>query len=142
ALQELLAAIFDLSPFLRDTARRRPAILDKLFGQTIEARLNEIGEAVDRAARAENVSESSLMMELRQFKVEAHFLIALADLSGEAETALTVRRLSDLADACTRAAVDFLLLDAHGQGKLKLPHPEDPARGSGWIVLGMGKLGA
>ncbi|TIS32508.1 MAG: bifunctional [glutamine synthetase] adenylyltransferase/[glutamine synthetase]-adenylyl-L-tyrosine phosphorylase, partial [Mesorhizobium sp.] len=92
ALQELLAAIFDLSPFLRDTARRRPAILDKLFDQTIEARLNEIGEAVDRAARADNVSESSLMMELRQFKAEAHFLIALADLSGEAETALTVRR--------------------------------------------------
>ncbi|TIS11232.1 MAG: hypothetical protein E5X07_41080, partial [Mesorhizobium sp.] len=89
-------------------------------------------------ARADNVSESSLMMELRQFKAEAHFLIALADLSGEAETALTVRRLSDLADACTRAAVDFLLLDAHGQGKLKLPHPEDPARGSSWIVLGMG----
>ena len=43
--QDLLAAIFDLSPFLRDTARRRPAILDALFDQTIEARLRAIGEA-------------------------------------------------------------------------------------------------
>ncbi|TGT61318.1 bifunctional [glutamine synthetase] adenylyltransferase/[glutamine synthetase]-adenylyl-L-tyrosine phosphorylase [Mesorhizobium sp. M00.F.Ca.ET.170.01.1.1] len=141
-LQRLLAAVFDLSPFLRDMAHRRPAILDTLFDQPVEARLKAIGEAIGRAAQAESVSESSLMMELRQWKAEAHFLTALADLSGEAETALTVRRLSDLADACTRAAIDFLLRDAHEQGKIKLPDPTNPARQSGWIVLGMGKLGA
>ncbi|MCV3210432.1 bifunctional [glutamine synthetase] adenylyltransferase/[glutamine synthetase]-adenylyl-L-tyrosine phosphorylase [Mesorhizobium sp. YC-39] len=142
AAQDLLAAIFDLSPFLRDTVRRRPEILDTLFDETVEARLASIGVAIDKAARAQAVSESSLMMELRQWKTEAHVLIALADLAGEAETAVTVRRLSDLADACTRAAVDFLLRDAHEQGKLKLPDPEDPSRQSGWILLGMGKLGA
>ncbi|MGC5840005.1 bifunctional [glutamine synthetase] adenylyltransferase/[glutamine synthetase]-adenylyl-L-tyrosine phosphorylase [Mesorhizobium abyssinicae] len=140
--QDLLAAVFDLSPFLRDVARRRPQILDALFDADVKARLAAIGEAIGKAARAETVSEQSLMMELRQCKTEAHFLIALADLAGEAEPALTVRRLSDLADACTRAAVDFLLRDAHGQGKLRLPNPENPARQSGWILLGMGKLGA
>lgn len=142
AAQDLLAAIFDLSPFLRDTVRRRPEILDTLFDETVEARLASIGVAIDKAARAQAVSESSLMMELRQWKTQAHVLIALADLAGEAETAVTVRRLSDLADACTRAAVDFLLRDAHEQGKLKLPDPEDPSQQSGWILLGMGKLGA
>ncbi|PAP94161.1 bifunctional [glutamine synthetase] adenylyltransferase/[glutamine synthetase]-adenylyl-L-tyrosine phosphorylase [Mesorhizobium wenxiniae] len=142
ASQEFLAAVFDLSPFLRGTVRRRPQILDALFDETVETRLAMIGAAIDKAARAEGISENSLMMELRQWKAEAHILIALADLSGEAETAITVRRLSDLADACTRAAVDFLLRDAHGQGKLKLSDPEDPARRSGWILLGMGKLGA
>ena len=40
------------------------------------------------------------------------------------------------------AAVDFLLRDAHAQGKLTLPDPQRPAQGSGWILLGMGKLGA
>ncbi|TIM06618.1 bifunctional [glutamine synthetase] adenylyltransferase/[glutamine synthetase]-adenylyl-L-tyrosine phosphorylase [Mesorhizobium sp.] len=142
AVQEFLAAVFDLSPFLRDTVRRRPQILDALFNETVEARLASIGAAIDKAARAEAISENGLMMELRQWKAEAHVLIALADLAGEAETAITVRRLSDLADACTRAAVDFLLRDAHRQGKLKLPDLEDPARRSGWILLGMGKLGA
>lgn len=142
ASQEFLAAVFDLSPFLRGTVRRRPRILGALFDETVETRLASIGAAIDKAARAEGISENSLMMELRQWKAEAHILIALADLSGEAETAITVRRLSDLADACTRAAVDFLLRDAHGRGKLKLPDPEDPARRSGWILLGMGKLGA
>ena len=131
SLQDLLAAIFDLSPFLRDVARRRPAILDALFDRPIEKRLGDIGEAIGRAAMAEDVSEPGLMMALRQWKAEAHFLIALSDLAGEAETALTVRRLSDLADACTRAAVDFLLLDAHRQGKLKLPDPANPADSSG-----------
>ncbi len=140
--QDFLVAVFDLSPFLRDTARRRPRILDALFDQPVEARLKAIAAAIDKAPLAEAVSESSLMMELRQCKAEAHFLIALADLAGEAETSLTVRRLSDLADACTRAAVDFLLRDAHGQGKLKLPDLDNPSRQSGWILLGMGKLGA
>ncbi|WP_245520527.1 DeoR family transcriptional regulator, partial [Mesorhizobium sp. M1C.F.Ca.ET.212.01.1.1] len=88
-------------------------------------------EAIGGAAQADDISETGLMMALRRWKTEAHFLIALADLSGEAETSVTVRRLSDLADACTSAAVDFLLLDAHRQGKLRLLKPADPARDSG-----------
>ncbi len=140
--QYFLAAVFDLSPFLRDVVRRRPQILDALLDAGVETRLTVIGEAIGKAAFTDTVSEASLMMELRQWKAEAHVLIALSDLAGEAETALTVRRLSDLADACTRSAVDFLLRDAHSQGKLKLSDPENPAQQSGWILLGMGKLGA
>lgn len=140
--QDFLAAVFDLSPFLRDLARRRPQILDVLFDKTVEQRLAAIKEAMDAAARAGDVSEQSLMMELRRLKAEAHFLIALEDLGGVADTARTVRRLSDLADASIRAAVDFLLRDAHGQGKLKLVDPDNPTLKSGWVLLGMGKLGA
>src|SRR5690606_25541088 len=73
-----------------------------------------------------------------ELKGEAHFLIALADLAGEAGAETTVRRLSTLADACVSAAVCFLLRDACAAGKLA---SADPAA-SGWIVLGMGKLGA
>src|SRR6185312_915368 len=137
-----LAAVFDLSPFLRDLARRRPQMLEALFDRPVEARLGDILSAIGKAASAEDVSESSLMTELRTCKAEAHFLIALADLAGEADTALTVRRLSDLADACIRSATDFLLRDAHRQGKLKLADVDNPSKESGWILLGMGKLGA
>ena len=137
-----LGAAFDLSPFLRDLARRRPHMLDSVFDRDIGARLAEILSGIGELALAEGVSETSLMMELRLRKGEAHFLIALADLAGEADTATTVRRLSDLADACARSAVDFLLRDAHRQGKLKLVDPARPSEKSGLIVLGMGKLGA
>jgi glutamate-ammonia-ligase adenylyltransferase len=137
-----LEAVFDLSSFMRDCARRRPEILDVLFDQSVDERLSSILAEIGKAARTEDVSEKSLMMALRRLKLEAHFLIALADLATEADTETTVRRLSDLADACVSAAVDFLLREAHFQGKLKLPDPENPAEGSGWILLGMGKLGA
>ena len=140
--RDLLAAVLDLSPFLRDCARRRPEMLDALFDSNVAERLDAILAEIGAAARAEDASESGVMKALRRLKLEAHFLIALAELAGEAETELTVRRLSDLADACIRAAIDFLLIDANGQCKLKLVDPQRPGRGSGWIVLGMGKLGA
>lgn len=137
-----LSAIFDLSPFLRDLARRRPKMLEALFDQSLEDRLGVVLSAIGAAANVDGVSESSLMMELRIHKAEAHFLIALDDLAGGADAALTVRRLSDLAGACVRSAVDFLLRDAHRQGKLKLTDLDNPSKESGWILLGMGKLGA
>jgi len=137
-----LSAVFDLSPFLRDLARRRPHMLDPLFDETVEVRLSGILSGIAALAGVEGMPESGLMMELRLRKTEAHFLIALDDLAGKADTALTVRRLSHLAEACVRAAADFLLRDAHRQGKLRLADPGRPSEKSGWILLGMGKLGA
>ena len=141
-IQGFLGAVFDLSDFLRDCARRRPEMLDRLFDNTIAERLEALLKEIAAGARAEDVTEAGLMTALRELKLEAHFLIALADLAGEADAATTVERLSDLADTCINAAIDFLLLDAHRQGKLKLPDPREPGKGSGWVVLGMGKLGA
>ncbi|MDN5926701.1 MAG: bifunctional [glutamine synthetase] adenylyltransferase/[glutamine synthetase]-adenylyl-L-tyrosine phosphorylase [Hyphomicrobiales bacterium] len=140
-LRDFLAAAFDLSFFLRDCARRRPEMLDRLFDEPLDRRLRSLGEEIKQAPFGPDVTEQSLMAALRRLKTEAHFLIALADLAG-ADAEGTVGRLSVLAEACVGAAIDFLLRDAHRQGKLKLPDPERPAEGSGWIVLGMGKLGA
>ena len=93
-------------------------MLDALFDETVEERLTDILVRIGAAAGAEEVSEAGLMMALRNLKLEAHFLIALADLSGEADTAATVERLSELAGAFVRAAAGFLLRDADRQGKL------------------------
>jgi glutamate-ammonia-ligase adenylyltransferase len=142
AAQRFLAAAFDLSPFLRDLARRRPGMLDALFDQSVAERLDAVVQEIRGLAHAGDVTESGLMRNLRGLKAEAHFLIALSDLAGEAQTPETVQRLSLLADACVQSAVDFLLGDAHRQGKLSLPDLQNPAAASGWIVLGMGKLGA
>jgi glutamate-ammonia-ligase adenylyltransferase len=140
--RRFLAAVFDLSPFLRDLARRRPRMLDALFEQTVAERLEAIGADIDACWQGEGILEAELMKRLRLLKTEAHFLIALADLAGEVDTQTTVFRLSVLAEGCVRAACAFLLADLDRQGKLKLPDPKEPARDSGLIVLGMGKLGA
>lgn len=140
-LAAFLAAVSDLSPFLRDTFRRRPVMLERLFDVPLDDRLAELmGEIAALAGKAG--SEGELMERLRQAKGEAHALIALGSLSGVHNAQATVRLLSALADACIQAAVDFLLVEAHGAGKLALPDPARPAEGSGWIVIGMGKLGA
>lgn len=141
-LAQFLAAVFDLSPFLRDYARRWPQVLEQLYDVPVVERLETLLAEIRQCGIASDQSESSLMRALRERKGEAHFLIAMADLAGEAGSEVTVRRLSALADACVSAAIDFLLLDAHRAGKLKLIDVEKPGEQSGWIILGMGKLGA
>ncbi|WEX11935.1 bifunctional [glutamine synthetase] adenylyltransferase/[glutamine synthetase]-adenylyl-L-tyrosine phosphorylase [Chelativorans sp. AA-79] len=141
-LRDFLGAVFDLSPYLRDCARRLPGSLEALFDQGVEARLSRLNEEIGAAGLAEGASEAALMKTLRRLKQEAHLLIALGNLAGEADASRTVLRLSLLAEACVRAATDFLLRDAHRQEKLRLPDSGHPSKDSGWILLAMGKLGA
>jgi [glutamine synthetase] adenylyltransferase / [glutamine synthetase]-adenylyl-L-tyrosine phosphorylase len=141
-LRSSLGAVFDLSPFMRDVARRRPAVLDALHDRPLQDRVADLVDEAKQAALPFDQSEKDLMRRLRLIKGEAHFLIGLADILGVAEAPQIVAWLSDLAEASLRAAVDFLLHDCHRRGKLTLADPEQPSRGSGLIVLGMGKLGA
>jgi len=140
--RDFLGAVFDLSDFMRDHARRQPETLDRLLDVSIEDRLAEISREIRALPSEDGMSEAALMMALRRLKGEAHFLIALDDLAQNADAAASVRRLSDLAGDCVAAATEFLLLEADSGGKLKLPNRKHPAEGSGWILLGMGKLGA
>ncbi len=142
ALVGFLGAVMDLSPFLRDGIKRQPGILERLFDSPLDDRLVAIEKQIRDLSSDAELTESGLMRGLREFKREAHVLIALGDLSGEADAQTTVQRLSRLADCCVAAAVSFLLRQAHDAGKLKLPDPAKPEHDSGWIVLGMGKLGA
>jgi [glutamine synthetase] adenylyltransferase / [glutamine synthetase]-adenylyl-L-tyrosine phosphorylase len=137
-----LSAILDLSPFLREILLRRPAILEALCETAPEARLEQLLAEISETWREEGITETTLMAALRKAKQEAHVLIALADLGGLFETAETTAWLTRLAEACIRAAVSFLLRDADASGKITLPDRDRPEEGCGWIVLGMGKLGA
>ncbi|MEX0955456.1 MAG: bifunctional [glutamine synthetase] adenylyltransferase/[glutamine synthetase]-adenylyl-L-tyrosine phosphorylase [Rhizobiaceae bacterium] len=142
SLAGFLAAVMDLSPFLRDSLKREPQVLERLFGQKLSERLDAIDGLIGTLGSDGELTEAGLMRRLRELKREAHVLIALGDLSGEADAGQTVQRLSRLADGCVGAAVRFLLRQANDSGKLALPDPAAPEKGSGWIVLGMGKLGA
>ncbi|MEZ5810902.1 MAG: bifunctional [glutamine synthetase] adenylyltransferase/[glutamine synthetase]-adenylyl-L-tyrosine phosphorylase [Rhizobiaceae bacterium] len=139
-LATFLAAALDLSPYVRDTVRRRPALLEALFDQPLDERLQALHAEIETLWRAEN--EAAIMDAMRELKREAHCLIALADLSKTATPADTVERMSALADVCIRSAVRFALASCHRRGKLALPDPETPDTDCGLIVLAMGKLGA
>nr|WP_245419706.1 bifunctional [glutamine synthetase] adenylyltransferase/[glutamine synthetase]-adenylyl-L-tyrosine phosphorylase [Phyllobacterium salinisoli] len=137
-----LSAVLDLSPFIREVLLRRPAMLEALCEASPEVRLEKVMADISASWEGGDVTESTIMAALRQMKQEAHVLIALADLAGLFSTAETTGWLTRLAEACIRAAVCFLLRDADAGGKISLPDPTKPETGCGWIVLGMGKLGA
>ncbi len=137
-----LAAVLDLSPFIRESLIRQPRILDRIAAAAPEEALANILSEISASGTEEGVTEASLMSGLRQRKREAHVLIALCDLAQIFNTEATTGWLTDLAEACTGAAIRFLLCDADSAGKIKLPDRDNPDKECGWIVLGMGKLGA
>jgi len=140
--KSFLAAVLDLSPFIRESLIRQPRILDRIASAAPEQALANILSEISASGREEGVTEASLMSSLRQRKREAHVLIALCDLAQIFNTEATTGWLTDLAEACTGAAIHFLLRDADSAGKIKLPDRENPDKECGWIVLGMGKFGA
>ncbi|WP_456299922.1 [protein-PII] uridylyltransferase family protein, partial [Falsiroseomonas oryzae] len=84
---------------------------------------------------------------LRQAKRQAALIAAAADLAGLWPLDRVTGALSELADTCTDYACAHLLREAQARGELKLAgggarhDPRATGRGSGLVVLGMGKLG-
>jgi [glutamine synthetase] adenylyltransferase / [glutamine synthetase]-adenylyl-L-tyrosine phosphorylase len=136
-----LGAVLDLSPFIRDVLLLRPEILEAVFDAPLDARIEMIIGGIERLG-AQQFAEAELMTALRRAKTEAHVLIALGDLAGLYGAAATTERVSALAIACVNAAVNFLLRDAGAKDVLNIADMDNPAQGSGWIILAMGKLGA
>ena len=61
------------------------------------------------------------MRALRLARQETALLIALADIGGVADVVATTRALSSLADAVIKAALRFVLREAHRAGNLSSP---------------------
>ncbi|MFT4183660.1 MAG: bifunctional [glutamine synthetase] adenylyltransferase/[glutamine synthetase]-adenylyl-L-tyrosine phosphorylase [Rhizobium sp.] len=146
-LRDFIVAALTLSPHLRETANLDPALLVAAIGKPLSPQIEALVAEARRAwlpgeAEASSPSESEVMSRLRIAKRRAAFLIALADLARIFDGRQTTRWLSLLAEASISAAIDHLLLSSHESGKVTLADPAEPSRGSGLIVLGMGKLGA
>lgn len=137
-----LSTVMTLSPFLRETFIRNPAFIEPLLHEDISVRLQHVLDEIDGVDKEENITEAGLMAALRRKKLEAHVLIALADLGGMFTAAMTSEWLTRLAEATLKAALRFLLRDAHAQGKINLADFQHPEQDCGLVVLGMGKLGA
>lgn len=139
---QFLSDVMTLSAFLRETFTHNPAYLAPLLTTDLASRLDQILNDIAKINNVEAVSEAVLMSILRQKKREAHGLIALGDLSGIFNTAISCEWLTRLAEATLSAALRFLLCEAHDRGQIKLHDKANPEQNCGLIVLGMGKLGA
>ena len=137
-VQSLLAGIADHSPFLWTLIEAEPArllaILDGNPGDVVDEAL------VPVSALAAGNDEESLMRGLRRARHKVALAVALADLGGAWALEDVVQALTRAAEACIRAALDFVLRSAAAAGRLALDHA-DPARGCGLVTLALGKLG-
>ncbi|MGE4244846.1 MAG: bifunctional [glutamine synthetase] adenylyltransferase/[glutamine synthetase]-adenylyl-L-tyrosine phosphorylase, partial [Parvibaculaceae bacterium] len=87
-------------------------------------------------------AEADVRAALRQERAKAALLIAIADIGGAWSLEQVTAALTRFADASLDLALDWLLAEAHRAGRTKLPDPANPSRGSGYVVLAMGKHGA
>ncbi|MCC6780266.1 MAG: bifunctional [glutamine synthetase] adenylyltransferase/[glutamine synthetase]-adenylyl-L-tyrosine phosphorylase [Hyphomicrobiales bacterium] len=140
-LATLIAGLAEGSPFLWDLVRASPERFAALLAAEPEQRFDAVIERTRRAMAA-LPDEPEAMRLLRTMKSELALLIALADICGVWPVMEVIERQTRLADAAVGAAVDYLLADAQRRGKLAHSPGADPAVGSGYIVLAMGKMGA
>jgi [glutamine synthetase] adenylyltransferase / [glutamine synthetase]-adenylyl-L-tyrosine phosphorylase len=145
-LAALIAGLAEGSPDLWDRARAAPQRLLALLEAEPARRFDDILVHAKQAIAATR-DEAQVMRLLRQMKAEATLLIALADIGGVWPVLEVIDRQTALADAAVGAAVDYLLADARRRGRLASIDPSPPAqgsgcKGSGYIVLAMGKMGA
>ncbi|MQX37269.1 bifunctional [glutamine synthetase] adenylyltransferase/[glutamine synthetase]-adenylyl-L-tyrosine phosphorylase [Roseospira navarrensis] len=140
-VRPLLDALFGNSPFLTQCVVREPAWLRVLCDAGADGALTQaLDEA--RAAVAATEDGAAVMKALRVAKRRVALTTAIADILGLWPLEQVTGALSTLADTTLDLACGHLLLRLHAKGDLVLPHPDDPTRDCGLIVLGMGKLGA
>jgi glutamate-ammonia-ligase adenylyltransferase len=136
----LLAAIFGNSPFLSDLALREAQSLVRFMSDGPEAAL--AAAMADLAPHAfARLDQSEAMRRLRVARRRVALVVGAADISGAWGLEQVVAALSDFAQTAISAATRQLLGEAAARGELDLPDRDDPETGSGYVVLGMGKLG-
>src|SRR4051812_34904810 len=144
----LLARLGGNSPYLSDLAIRESATLLRLAERGPE---ESFALALDPLAHADpGAGREAVASLLRQVKRQAALIAAVADLNGQWPLERVTGALSDLAEAAIDFACAHLLLAAAERGELRISRTargdaqgsaKAIGRGSGLIVLGMGKLG-
>ena len=140
--RDQLAGVFGSSPHLAALAQREAETLHRFCVEGAEGALAQAMAAIPAGEALAHAGRGELAAALRTAKRRGALVIALADLFGLWSLEQVTGALSTLADAAVDAAAGWLLLEAAGRGLFSPLDPLAPTRGSGLILLGMGKLGA
>ncbi|MEP4378899.1 MAG: bifunctional [glutamine synthetase] adenylyltransferase/[glutamine synthetase]-adenylyl-L-tyrosine phosphorylase [Alphaproteobacteria bacterium] len=140
AMHGLLAGVFGNSGFLGQCLVRDIAFVPLIFNEGFDHAFDSVMQ--DLATFDPHASFADTGVALRRAKRRVALLTALADLSGIWPLATVTERLSQFCGAALSTAIRHLLTAEHARGRLQLSHPDSSETESGYIVLGMGKLGA
>jgi glutamate-ammonia-ligase adenylyltransferase len=139
--KRLLAAIFGNSPYLSGVAIKEWPFLTRLVGAGADPLFGEIVATIE-STEDPGEDTATLMKRLRIAKRRIALLAAVAELVRVWSLEQQTGALSRFAEAALGASLRHLLREAARKQAIALPASGDPERGSGLIVLGMGKLGA
>jgi [glutamine synthetase] adenylyltransferase / [glutamine synthetase]-adenylyl-L-tyrosine phosphorylase len=137
----LLAAVFGNSPFLTHCLLEEIALLPPFLEQGPDSVFEELLAGLRRRATVEE-DQGRFMALLRVARRRAALLIGLSDIAALWPVERVTEALSQLAETALQLVVQHLLRRAATASEIALPDPAAPERGSGLIVLGLGKLGA
>ncbi len=140
AMSALLEGVFGNSSFLGQCLIRDIAFVPTIFNGGFDHAFDNVLQDLAALDPAASLADTGII--LRRAKRRVALLTALADLSGIWPLASVTERLSQFCGAALSAAIRHLLTTEHERGRIQLPHPDSPETDSGYIVLGMGKLGA
>jgi len=135
-----LAALFGNSPFLTDCVHRDPGFAARLLRDGPDAALGSVFDGMSGDA-ARRTTGNELSRSLRVARRRAALAIALADIAGLWPLGRVTAALSGFADRAIGLAVADQLRALAAAGAFALADEDAPERGSGLVVLGMGKLG-
>lgn len=139
--RRLLEGVFGCSPFLTQSLLREPEWLGRLTLEGPDTLAREIIDGT-HAETAAITDEAQIMKALRISKRRLALTAALADIAGAWSLYQVTEALSEFADAAADAAAAFVIRRAAERGAFTLKNTETPQKDSGFIVIGMGKLGA
>ena len=140
ATRAVLDGVFGNSPFLTQCAIREPALTTRLLTQGWDDAESDIMAGIDALRRDADLP--ALGRGLRVAKRRLALVTGVADILGIWDTRRVMQVLSGFADAAISCAVAHLLRETAASGAFELADPDDPEKDSGFLVLGMGKLGA
>ena len=140
-IRRLLAAIFGNSPFLTQSLISDIGFSQRLFQEGPQNSFKSVIESVAQDAPP-GADTATIMAILRQARRRIALTIACADIAGLWQLKEVTGALSQFAETALQHAVAHLLYEGHAAGEIDLPDVDHPQHGSGFFVLGMGKLGA
>ena len=139
--RNLLDAIFGNSPFLGQCLVLELPFFRHCLLEGPDVMFPRLLAEMEEST-AETSTIATIMTMLRIAKRKAALLIALADITKTWNLDQVTGALSDFAESALQIALSSLLREADAQGVIKLADYQDPQQKCGYVVLGMGKLGA
>lgn len=139
-VRNLLSGVFGNSGFLTQCLAREVQFAPVIFGHGADIAYDKV--IADLKSLESGTSAKDVDIALRRAKRRVALVTALADLSGAWPLETVTGRLSRFCEVALSTATSHLLRGLHDRGILQLPDLDNPEHGSGFFILGMGKLGA